>query len=87
MNSPPVTPRVHHYSYPLDHGMLINIYKIQFVWRERERGGENKGGGRQIFDVMEHTDTSKEAGTCRGSGSQIKEGRAERESAAEYKQG
>lgn len=38
MNSSPAAPHVHHYSYPLDHGMLINIYKIQFVFRERERG-------------------------------------------------
>lgn len=31
MNSPPAAPHVHHYSYPLDHDMLINIYKMQFI--------------------------------------------------------
>lgn len=62
MNSPPAAPHVHHYSYPLDHGMLINIYKIQFVFRERS-GCENEGG--MIFDLMEQVDRSKEAGVAK----------------------
>lgn len=75
MNSPPATPRVHHYSYPPDHGMLINIHKIQFVWREREEWRE-WGRRPTDFDVMEHSDARKEGGSCRGSRSQIKKGRA-----------
>lgn len=51
MNSSPAAPHVHHYSYPLDHGMLINIYKIQFVFRERERKEDvgRREGGRDDF--------------------------------------
>lgn len=46
MNSSPAAPHVRHYSYPLDHGMLINISKIQFVFRECERK-EDVGGRRE----------------------------------------
>lgn len=75
MDSPPATPRVHHYSYPPDHGMLINIYKIQFVLSESE---EWRAGGRRPtdFDVMEHSDTRREEGVAGGVRAKLK--RAER---------
>lgn len=66
MNSSPAAPHVHHYSYPLDHGTLINIYKIQFVFRECERKedvGRREGG--MIFELMEQVDRNKEAGAAK----------------------
>lgn len=39
---------------------------------------EAEAGGLQIFDVMEHTDRSKEEGVAGASGSQIKKGSAPR---------
>lgn len=43
------------------------------------RGGEDEGGGGggrgvQIFDVMEHTDRSKEEGVAGGVGAKLKKG-------------
>lgn len=86
MNSSPPAPHVHHYSYPPDHGMLINIYRIQFVFRERERreserkedereeeGGEWGGCG---FDLMEQVDRNKEAGIAKGVRAELKKGNA-----------
>lgn len=48
MNSPLAAPHVHHYSYPLDHDMLINIYKIQFIFF-REQGRMGDIGERDVF--------------------------------------